>query len=238
MQNRIKDIKEALELILNKMEREGLLRADCDKEKLRDQVLEHLEQNNIELEPKDLNEEPTKKLLVGVVISQMLGVKDDDYTKEMKAGNTMELKDSLEKKLAASVALMAALKDLKPDQLNNILKPALAKVKEHPAPSPEQKRQHETEVGLLERQLTDTYRSLNGGDDPRVTGEITGPVGQILGNLMGFTNPASADPKATSFMVEAITFNAGKPDPNGTENLAKLSELMSGVHASHKLTRE
>lgn len=245
MQKQIKNIEEALDLILTKMESKGLLPAGCDKEELKEKILTHLEENDIKLDPHELNNEHTKKLLVGVVISQMLGLKDDnEFTKELKSENRTEPNDKLEKKLGSGLALVGLLLDLKTDKngkdlVNDIVKPTLSNMKASPAPTPEMQKKHEKEIDALEKQLTESYRSLNGGDDPRITGEVTGPVlGQILGNLVGFTNQASADPKATSFMVESITYNAGKFDYTGTENSEKLTDLMTSMHASPTLSRE
>lgn len=243
----IKNVEEALDLILSKMQAKDLLPPGCDKDALKKSVLDHIEKNEIDTSDLDFNNDNTKKLLVGVVISTMLGVKDDEFTKELKSGDPKEPNEKLDKKLAAGVAVVGTILALQMDQkskdlINDLIKPHVAK---SPSPNPEMKQQPDKDsvelekelTSLIDKQISDTYRSLYGGDDPRITGEIVGPVvGVILGNVTAFTNQSAADPKATSFMVETITYNPGKVDYTGIENSEKLSDLMSSMHPSPSLT--
>lgn len=80
----------------------------------------------------------------------------------------------------------------------------------------------------MDRLLDDTLRNLYGGNNPTVNGEIEFPIlGPVVGNLCACVHQASPDPKSVALMIEQITYNVGKADPIGLENIAKMNDELT-----------
>lgn len=82
----------------------------------------------------------------------------------------------------------------------------------------------------IEKQLSETLINMNGGDDPRIAGEVQKVIqGPIAGNLASWTNQSIADPNSKAQLTLDITYNAGGYDAQGKENSAKISGLLTGA---------
>lgn len=156
-------------------------------------------------------------------------LKDEDTRKEL------DPKVDIDKKLKLEMTLMIALTNaLDPSKQN---KPGITpdmfkkKVLEATLENSRQqgKEKSPEEMRMIDQQLEATLRNLFGGNNPTINGEIDFPIlGPVFGNLCGLTNQAQPDPNSLALMVEEITYNAGKTDYLGLENLTKLEVMSTG----------
>ena len=249
------ELEKVLTKIIEEMKKKDMLPPSIDVKNLVEKITEHLEnQPNLKLNEHDLKNSNVKKLLMGVVASQILGIKNDEFTEKLKSVDREKPSEEEEKKndlkLGASLKLLMALNLAMQNRMDLLNKntpkptPGLDKAakdviaKEIPElKNADKDKEHQQELDALEKNFSDALRSLYGGDDPRLTGEVIGPVvGQIVGNLFGFMNQTTPNPESTAFMVEAVTHNAGKPDYTGVEEIALTNELASGIYESPSLT--
>lgn len=125
--------------------------------------------------------------------------------------------------------------------LNNKLKPenqltkkqieeALAKIMEKITKKSEQKdipAQSETIANILEILMSETLRSLYGGEDPRCLGEIPYPLFHIVGNLIAAID--SGPGTSPGIIDEPSRVDRDRPDYLGTENITKQNQISLGV---------
>lgn len=75
----------------------------------------------------------------------------------------------------------------------------------------------------MEKQLADTLRNAYGGDDPRIAGEVTGPVmGPILTVMADWIEP-EANPTSVAARVMEATENSPGNDPLGVKDKHKAT---------------
>lgn len=236
-----KDLTEALDKLFDKMQKMGITISDDAKKDLKKELVSELAGKFTHDEIKNPH---TQKKLMACVTSFVLGKKDafNNLVNDLKdEDKRCEPDKSVEKKLICEMMLIKIIgfmldpknnKTLSPDALNKTLDSKL------PKPSPEEKskkdlQKDEEEVNEIKKQLDDTLRNLYGGDNPTITGEVQFPIlGPVFGNLLGYTNQTIPDPNGLSEMVESNTFNAGKSDPLGLENMIKNIE---GISESNSL---
>jgi hypothetical protein len=224
-------LEEALDKLFEHMEKtKGIRIADETKKDIKKELSAELSDKFTHDEIKDPN---LQKKLMSAITSFVMGKRkefDNMVTSLKDEDKRCEHDPVLEKKLAVEMLLLAAAtKLLDPNNENqNKLTPKLfaEKTKENQDP----KKANKEEMNLAAQQLEATLRNLNGGDNPSVNGEIQFPIlGPVFGNLYAYTNQTTPDPNSLSEMVESITYNAGKTDYLGLENITKQDELSAGI---------
>lgn len=223
------DLEKVITELFKYMEKMGIQLSNEAKKGIVDELTEKLDDQLSKDDVKDINVQ--KKLLSAISAKIMGDQKGLDSMLNVLQSNKKDDPDkSLDLKLKALfVVMIAALENKnelgKKDEkekglfasLLNLLKP-----KNKPEPKPEP----DDEMAKL---LDATLRNLYGGNNPTVNGEIEFPIlGPIVGNAFGFTNQCKPDPNSCAEMVDLITYNAGKADPVGLENVAKLADLEEG----------
>lgn len=227
------DLEKVITELFKFMEKRGITLSSEDKKNITEQLTEALDD---QLSRDDANDPTVQKKLLSCISAKLMG-DDKTFTNMLKVLQSNE-KDTPDKtlnlNLKAMFALLVAaskihdaLKDEKnkhdPDQSAVATMLALLKPKSNkePVKDPEDE---------LTKLLDATLRNLYGGENPTMDGEITFPVlGPIIGNAFGFTNQCAANPNSCAEMVELITYNAGKLDPLGLENIAKLADIEDGI---------
>jgi hypothetical protein len=182
----------------------------------------------------DLNDIDVQKKLLGCITAKLM-VDDKQYKSLITQLGTPELRakpdPELNKKLQMDGFVLATLAQslaLKNDGKNLSIADAAKKLLAQPRP--DGKQPTAKEISELEKQLDACLRNLFGGDNPTISGEINFPVlGPIFGNLCAYTNQSVASATNMSLMVEAITYNGGKPDPLGLEAKLKQTDLAEGI---------
>lgn len=188
----------------------------------------------------DITDPNVQKKLMSAITSYVMG-KNEEFEntvsslKDEDTRNTLDPKIDLDKKLKLEMTLMIALTKaldqtkqakpgLTPDAFKKkVLDATLEKSKR------DGKEKSPEEMRMIDQQLEATLRNLFGGNNPTINGEIDFPIlGPVFGNLCGLTNQSSPDPKSLALMVEEITYNAGKVDYMGLENLTKLEAMSTG----------
>lgn len=249
------DLEKVLDLLFEDMKNAGLVTPEMEnnKEGILDAVTEGLLGNDkgTELTWDEIKDENVQKKLMGAIVqTAIMGPDKDGIFLANKENNTFinelnrnssDEKKSLNPELAKQFQLMVAFK-ISLDALfknNNDPNKIADKVKEFMQPFQKElankpdgpgKKQAENELSTFEKQLTESLSNMNGGDDPRITGEVQKIIqGPIAGNVVGWTNQSIADPKSFSALVMDITYNAGKIDPQGKENITKANDLLSGA---------
>ncbi|RDI40201.1 hypothetical protein [Aquicella lusitana] len=245
MQRNNIDLDKTLEIIWKHMEENGLVTTEMNarKDTILDNVKLNIQDQGVELSPQNLLNPNVQKLLTGAIISETLGIKQNvnnfikaaDQIKDASDEPNPEVDNKLKPAFKLLLALNAFLEKYKNDNAPKLEPKAMLKrfkdeFELDKQIDPKDTKELNNVTNELEKQLSESLRYLNGGDDPRVAGEIpTIIIGQIVGNLFGFTNQTTANPTSVSRMVDAITYNAGKEDPLGLEKLAKLDTMMLGV---------
>jgi hypothetical protein len=246
------DLEKELEIIWNKMLQENLIPENMKDRK--NEILENLaqtinEQIDGELSVDNLRNPNVQKLLMGSIISELLGLKQNtaefiktiDKVRDNPEPNA-EIDSQLKKEFDLLKSLTQLLKMKKENKLPK-LEPGQKNLKDK-LQEELQKTQSTEEKNAKEKNITEgislleqTLRNLNGGDNPNIAGEVPFPVlGPVLGNLLAVTNQTSEDPNSCSYMVESITYNIGKEDPLGLEQMASLADMTVGI--SDEISRQ
>lgn len=224
------DLEKVITELFKFMEKRGITLSSEKKKEITEQLTEALDDQLTKDDAKDLN---VQKKLLSCISAKLMGDKKgfDAMLNVLQSHKKDDPDKSLDLKLKAMfVLLMAAMQHQQdPSKKNKLdktpLETMLALLK--PKPKNEAVKEPEDELAKL---LDATLRNLYGGDNPTMAGEITFPVlGPIVGNAFGFTNQCSPDPNSCAEMVDLITYNAGKLDPMGLENVAMLADLEEGV---------
>ncbi len=233
-------LEKALDIIFAQMQKKGITLSIDAKKSITEKITSHLA-NKLTL--KDVNDVNVQKKLISCITSLAMG-KDKEFESTVSLLNEPAKKlmpdATLDKKLLLELTLLKSLEKL-------ILDPDKKKTNDNPLSPKEffkkmldafkskakkdgKTNVNEPQVNEIQKQLENTLRNLNGGNNPTMNGEIEFPIlGPVFGNLCALTNQTTADPNAVSEMVESITFNAGKHDYMGLENITKLGDIVTGI---------
>lgn len=237
------ELTHCLEQVFDFMSQKGVEYSKDDKTSIMDDLCDALE-NSIDMN--EMNDKNFQTKLIHTINSKLLGndqeyqgmlkhMKGDDKT--MKPDASMQAKADTSSMLVMTMSKLMPGKDGNKDKEENLVQKLTNFLKIFQKKKKEQGQKNEPkDTGKVEQeQLEATLRNLNGGDNPGVDGEHQFPIiGPIFGNLMALTNQCIPDEKSVSAMKEAITHNVGKPDPAGTEVMAKVADLSEGIEVKHK----
>jgi hypothetical protein len=233
-----KKLEEELEKIFAFMEDKGIFISNEKKEDIKFNLARDLDE---QLSDDDLKDPNVQKKLFACVTSMLVG-KDHDaaaLVQELKNENTKSEPNYVaEDKLKLQFLLLQALSfatDPKNTGADKELKTTIAQLTAELMVYADQakndKAKSKQERSSEEKMLDATLRNLYGGGNPTISGKIPYPiVGPIVGDLVGITNQNIPDPKSVALVVEKVTFNAGKADPIGLENIAKVMEQGDGIN--------
>lgn len=233
-------LKEILDLIFKNLEKKGIRLSKEAKEKITTKIMKAQADKKINLTLTDVKNESIQCKLIAGITAFIMG-KDKECDQLVESLNDKnKLNPTSTNKLLLELSLLKSLSKLllDPTKKNNLdmkltidgfvkaIKDALTSKKNEKISGKEK----EKSINELEKQLKDTLRNLNGGDNPNMNGEVNFPIlGPIFGNLYALTNQTTPDPTSLSEMVESITFNAGKDDSQGLESIARLADLTNGI---------
>ena len=236
------EITHCLEQVFEFMSSKGVQFSNDDKKSIIDDLGEAL-QNSVSLN--DMNDKNFQTKLLHTINSKLLG-NDKEYNGMLNAlkgdDKTHNLDSAMKAKAETSSLMVMTMSKLMPgkdgdqekeaslvQKLTDFTKIFQGKKKEQDKDGDKDKSIKEPGKPE-EEQLEAALRNLNGGDNPNAAGEHQFPIiGPIFGNLLALTNQCTPDEKSVSAMVEAITYNAGKPDPVGTEIVAKVADMSVGI---------
>jgi hypothetical protein len=195
---------------------------------------------NLALNDHDIRNENVQKKLIACITSLIMGKKEDfeSLIKNLRSEKKQDQDIGIDPKLQAELKILISLtKILNPDPnvtntktltLSELKEAILKDIKQKMKDPPDEKEL--LEFNLIEKQVDATLRNLNGGDNPRINGEINFTIlGPIIGNLFGFTNQTYADPMALTKMQKDITYNPGDPDHVGLEAIARTDLIADGI---------
>ncbi len=227
------ELEKALEQVFQFMEKKGI---KIDNDKKNEICKEMVDALYHKLSPEDIKEPNVQKRLISCISAKLAGDHKafENTLDELKDDDVKNTDDKhLDKKLGVMLLMLLSLqmkneldnkKEFNPNPLKTILELTKKKDKNNDKEPTKEEKNEELEL------LKETLRNLYGGDDPTQAGEIVFPVlGPIVGNVFGFTNQCAANPTSFAEMVDLITFNAGKSDPTGIENIAKLADIEDGI---------
>lgn len=219
------DLEKVITELFKYMEKMGMKLNDEAKKGIMNELTEKLDDQLSKDDVKDINVQ--KKLLACISAIIMNDKKSLDSMLNVLQSNKKDDPDkNLDLKLKGLFVVMMAFLENKNDPKHEAgLKTLLALLK----PNPDNKKAKEKPEDQMEKELEASLRSLYGGNDPRVNGEVPFPVLIAVSNAFGHTNQCAADPTSCAEMVEDITYNAGRADPLGLENVAKQSEMSDGI---------
>jgi hypothetical protein len=225
------DLEKVITELFKYMEKMGIVLNADKKKEITEQLTTALDDQLSKDDVKDIN---VQKKLLSCISAKLMGDQKglDSMMNVLKSNKKDDPDKSLDLKLKALfVVLIAALNNKnelgKKDEKEQTLFAALLSLLK-PKNKPEPKPEPEDEMA---KRLDETLRNLYGGNNPTVNGEIEFPVlGPIIGNAFGFTNQCTPNVNSCADMVEDITYNAGKADPLGLENIAKLADMSDGIN--------
>lgn len=231
------DLMKVITELFKRMEKNGIFLDPDKKKEITETLAEALDD---QLTKDDVKDVDVQKKLLSCISAKVMG----DQKGLASLLNLLQSPDKdtpnpgLDLKLKAMLTFIKATLDNKndPDKKNEFkLTPFETLLKM--SKSKDKKKTLE-EDKQLEKDMDAYLRNLYGGQNPTMNGEVAFPVlGPIIGNLFGFTNQCSADPTSCAEMVDLITFNAGKLDPAGIENTARLSDLEMGADDIYNVFR-
>ncbi|HEU5280941.1 MAG TPA: hypothetical protein VFU82_03055 [Gammaproteobacteria bacterium] len=231
------DLEKVINELFKFMEKVGIALSSEKKKEITFQLTNALDDKLSKDDVKDINVQ--KKLLSCISAKLMGDQKGFDATLNVLQSNKKDdLDKSLDLKLKAMFTLIiSALKNKEePNKKNENKKTPFEMMMELLKPKPKNEKAEPEPENELAKRLDETLRNLYGGNNPTVNGEIEFPVlGPIIGNAFGFTNQCSPDANSCAEMVDLITYNAGKVDPVGLENIARLADLEEGVDMNSAL---
>lgn len=247
-----RQLENVLDQLFEKMHKQGIAISNDAKDQIKKEVTSELSNK---LTPDDIKNPEVQKKLQACITTYLLGGSNSkDFKNKFDEFNSLinNLKDEdtrtlpykdkngkekdLTLKLKADMALLKTLSHIfNPANPNTPeLKPgAFAKkmTDEMKLDAKKNKKEEkkEEEIAMLQKQLEETLRNMYGGDNPTLNGEVSVPIiGPIVGNLFAWTNQSQQDPNALSLIAQSATYNPGKSDPNGLENVAKMNEISVG----------
>lgn len=242
------ELTHCLEQVFDFMSQKGVQFSNDDKKSIIDDLSETL-QNTVSLN--DMNDKNFQNKLLHTINSKLLG--DDKEYQSMKntlkgEEKTHNMDPKAKAKAETSSILVMTMSKMMPgkegnkDKEESLIQKLTSftnifqkKRKEEKEKDKGKDKEAKDPGKLEEEQIEATLRNLNGGDNPNAAGEHQFPIiGPIFGNLMALTNQCTPDEKSVSAMVEAVTHNAGKPDPAGTEVMAKVADMSVGIEVKHQ----
>lgn len=227
------EVEKAIDQLFEHMQKMGFEMSQDHKDTIRKEMGQALHN---QLEGSDIKDIQVQKKLMSCIVAMVMGdEKTFNATLDgLKSDNKKQNDPQFNFQLKVQLALLAAVLELKekneltPSALRKKLMENLLK----PQPKPGNKKDEtleEKQESDFEKDMAETLRNLYGGVDPTKTGGLAFPItGPIVGNAFGFTNQCAADPTSMAKMVDLITYNVGKPDPNGLENVSRLAALEEG----------
>ena len=242
------DPKKALEIIFDQMRENHLTTPEMELKK--DEIIDNLAEklkDELELNIYDLRHPAIQKRLMGAIISETLGLKQnaDDFIHSLKLkkenGLTDEPEPELNERLVAGISLLLTLQKIL-DESKNLpgatprLEPGQYKLlegflekhdKELDKMIPEQEKKNQM-IEKFREQLELELSNLYGGEK-LVGGKIRNEVSvQLASNAAAFTYQGAPNPNSLATMIRDITYEPGKPDPLAKENRAKINDMALG----------
>lgn len=243
-------LKEALEQIFDQLDAKGLVPNNVNKDEVITNLLKNLK--DLDLNNKDLqNTKTQEKLLISVmseVVSNKLGIlgKEDpknklDYKKLFSPELTKDEMKEETKKLLNNLNLSAKLLYSNSEFLKLELKPGTKTLDKEidewaeklaeklDADEDDELEENISMENVLEALLTETITNLNGGDDPRITGEIQKTILVAVGNHLDAPYQGPVDYNAQTTLADQSRYDAGKYNYNSEEGYAKTLDVAGGL---------
>jgi hypothetical protein len=231
------DIKRTLEELIKAMD---LKLPAAQMQEVIEKILKSLKENDVTLTQNDLKNKHVQNRLMNCITAVTLG-KEKELPAIMNVLKTDEKNQphiELDNKLKIDLKVLMVMDFVFSPEKNNkeLSKDELKKLKGELGKTPKLTMENQVSQQELEKQLEDTLRNLYGGDNPRVSGSISFPVlGPVVGNVMGLTHQASADPNSVAEMVREIS-PSKDVDPLGLHHAEWLVEESDGIALSFSPT--